>query len=223
MITLIFSKYLSSHVDNLQEVCRKHGLTIGLPKCEFAVSKIDFLGQLLSASGCSPLLKHSTAIFAFPPPPDIPALQRFYRKFLREAAAVLAPLMNTFRGPGKSLDWSLALDFTFCRAKVLLAAVPELFHPCPGAQISLAVNASDSHLGSVLQQLLDGSWAPLAFFSKKLSAAELKYTAFDMELLDAYSSLRHFRFLLEGRDFKIFTNHKPLTIALFRVSPPWSA
>ena len=74
-----------------------------------------------------------------------------------------------------------------------------------------------------MQQLLDGSWAPLAFFSKKLSVAEQKYFALDRELLAAYSSLRHFCFLLEGRVFAIFTNHKPLTLALFRVSLPWSA
>ena len=60
-------------------------------------------------------------------------------------------------------------------------------------------------------------------FSLKLSVAEQKYSAFDRELLAAYSSLQHFRFLLEGRKFTIFTDHKPLTLALFRVSPPWSA
>ena len=96
-------------------------------------------------------------------------------------------------------------------------------HLRPGAQISLAVDASDSHMGFVLQQLLDGSWAPMAFFSKKLSVAEQKYLAFDWELLAAYSSLWHFRFLLEGREFTIFTNHKPLALTLFRDFPPWSA
>ena len=43
---LIFSWNLSSHVDDLHEVfllCCQHGLTIGLPKCELAVSKIEFL------------------------------------------------------------------------------------------------------------------------------------------------------------------------------------
>ena len=62
---LIFSRDLSSHVDHLWKVfllCRQRGLTIGLPKCKFAVSKIEFLGTPLSATGCLPLTKHSPAI-----------------------------------------------------------------------------------------------------------------------------------------------------------------
>ena len=39
---------------------------------------------------------------------------------------------------------------------------------------------------------------PFAFFSKKLSSAESKYSTFNRELLAAYSSIRNFRFLLEG-------------------------
>ena len=74
---LIFSKELSSHVDHLSEVfilCRKHGLKFGLSKCEFAVFKTEFLGHLLSTTGCSLLSKHPTAISTFPPPSDKPAL-----------------------------------------------------------------------------------------------------------------------------------------------------
>ena len=67
------------------------------------------------------------------------------------------------------------------------------------------MDAPDTHLGAVLQQLLDGSWALLSFYSSYLSDAEKKYSLFDHEHLAAYSSL------------------KPLTHALFRVSPPWSA
>ena len=65
---LIFSKDLSSHAHHLREVfilSHKHGLTIGLSKCEFAVSKIEFSGHLLSATGCSPLSKHFAAILPF--------------------------------------------------------------------------------------------------------------------------------------------------------------
>jgi hypothetical protein len=64
---------------------------------------------------------------------------------------------------------------------------------------------------------------PLSFFSAKLSPAERKYSAFDRELLAAYLAVRHFRFLLEAKEFYILTDHKPLTYALHRVSEPWSA
>ena len=122
------------------------------------------------------LCRHLRLPSIFPPPSDKPALQRFlgmlniYRKFLRRAVGVLAPLTDALRGPDKSLVSGSGL--CLCRAKDLLADVPELVHPRPGAQISLAF---DSHLGSILQQLLDGSWASLATFSKKLSATECKY------------------------------------------------
>ena len=114
----------------------------------------------------------------------------------------------------------LCSDSPFTRAKNLLSSVPELVHSWPEAPISLAVDASDTHLGAVLQQLLNASWATLAFYSKKLSDTEKKYSAFDQELLAADSSLRHFRFMLDIRDFTIFTDHQPPTHALFRVSLP---
>jgi hypothetical protein len=64
--------------------------------------------------------------------------------------------------------------------------------------LSLATDASDTHAGGVLQQLNGGSWQPLAFYSKQLSGAGTRYSTFDMELLAAFSAVRHFRFLLEG-------------------------
>ena len=85
------------------------------------------------------------------------------------------------------------------------------------------MDASDSHVGAVLQHRIDEAWFPLAFFSRKLSDAEKKYSAFERELQAAYLSIRQFCFMLEGREFLLFSNHKPLTSALFRSSPPWTA
>ena len=64
------------------------------------------------------------------------------------------------------------LDSAFCHAKLLLVSVPVLTHPEPNAFVSFAVEASDSHVGAILQQLIGGSWSPFAFFLKKLSAIE---------------------------------------------------
>ena len=63
----------------------------------------------------------------------------------------------------------------------------------------------------------------MCVYSRKLSSAESRYSAFDRELFAAYSALRHFWFLPEGNEFVLFSDHKPLTHALFRTTPPWSA
>lgn len=47
-----------------------------------------------------------------------------------------------------------------------------------------------------------------------LNQAERKYSTYDRELLAAYSAIKHFRYLLEGRKFTLYTDHKPLTFAL---------
>nr|VZI22471.1 unnamed protein product [Spirometra erinaceieuropaei] len=76
------------------------------------------------------------------------------------------------------------------------------------------VDASNVALGAVLQQSLPNSTAPLAFFSRKLSKAEARYSTFGRELLTAYLAVRYFRHLLECREFTIFTDLKPLAFAM---------
>ena len=189
----------------------------------FVASEIEFLGHKLTSSGCQPLSKHTSAIKDFPTPTDKPALQRFlgmvnfYRKFIKDPALILAPLTNALKGPGKQLLWSSTLESAFLQAKNLLSAVPTLVHPVPGSALSVAVDASDSHVGAVLQQQVQGSWFPLSFFSRKRCRKE---EAFNRELLAAYSAIHHFRFMLEGRSFTLYTDHKPLTFAISRTSPP---
>ena len=63
---------------------------------------------------------------------------------------------------------------------------------------------------------------PLEFWSRKLTATETNYSAFDRELLAAYLAVRHFRHMLVGRVFHILTDHRPLTQALLRKAEPWS-
>ena len=55
------------------------------------------------------------------------------------------------------------MNQSFAAAKSVLANVPTLVHHDASARISLSVDAFGSHVGAVLQQEVDGSWAPLAF------------------------------------------------------------
>jgi hypothetical protein len=103
------------------------------------------------------------------PPADLSALHRFlgmlnyYRRFLPGIAYVLQP-----HSPMLVPVLSLPLDTchaNHANAKSILASAVPLQHPIPSATLSLATDASDSHVGGILQQRSPGSWQPLAFFS----------------------------------------------------------
>jgi hypothetical protein len=229
---LIASASLEEHMEHLRQfftILQENGLTINPAKCVFASDAVTFLGHRVTATGIVPLQQQVAAIKDFPPPTDLKGLQRFlgmvnfYRQFIPSVARILQPLTDLLRGNPKTLTWPPAAATAFEAAKTALINATPLSHPAPKAAVSLAVDASDSHVGGVLQQQHNGGWAPLAFFSKKLSPAQVKYSTFDRELLAAQLAIRHFRFLLEGRRFRLLTDHKPLVSAMHRVSPPWSA
>ena len=77
-------------------------------------------------------------------------------------------------------------------ASSYVEAVP-LAHPNPTARILVAADA-----GGVFEQVENGSNRPLGFFSRKLSPTEMRYAAFDRELLAAHDTIKHFLLLLEA-------------------------
>lgn len=82
------------------------------------------------------------------------------------------------------------------------------------AKLTLTTDASSDTIGALLHQVIDGSERPLSFFSIKLNNAQQKYSAFSRELLAIYLAIRHYRHILEGREFTVYTDHKPLVYAL---------
>ena len=104
------------------------------------------------------------------------------------------------------------------RAKEALADASLLAHPASSTATNIMTDASDVAVGAVLQQLQHNEWRPIAYFSRKLNTAQTKYSTFDRELLAIYLAVKHFRHFVEGYQFHIFTDHKPLTFALTSTS-----
>ncbi len=222
------------HLRQLFEAFRQHSLVIHLEKCVFGASTIDFLGHRMSAAGVQPLPSHVAAVQDFPRPETVKELQaflgmvNFYRRFLPAVARTLKPLTDSLRGglhANDPVQWSPECAEAFPASKQALLQATCLAHPTSGAQLSLAMDASATHVGATLQQQLPGhsTFQPLGFFSKKLEPAQQKYSAFDRELFAVYAGIRHFRHMLEGQKFAVLTDHKPLTHAVFRVLDPWTA
>ena len=68
-------------------------------------------------------------------------------------------------------------------------------------------DASAYQLGAVITQ----DKRPFAFFSRKLTDMQRKYSVTEIELLAIVETLKEFKGMLWGQDIKVFTDHKNLT------------
>ena len=231
---LLASRNKKDHLKHLEELFSRlsnYGLVINVKKCQFGMSDISFLGHHINNKGATPLPEKVESIQKFSKPSTAKGLQEFagminfYHRFIPRAANIMRPLYQALSGKQtkKSLTWTEEMSQAFIEAKSALAKASMLAHPIPEAHISLATDASDTAIGGVLQQEVQGHWQPLAFFSRQLQKPQIKYSTFDRELLAIYLAIRHFRYYLEGRHFTVYTDHKPLTFAMSKVSDSWSA
>ena len=198
-------------------------------KCEFGRSNLIFLGHDMSADGIKQSPDKVAAVASFDTPGTSKQLQRFcgmlnyYHRFVPHVAEIMKPLYAAISKQEKNLNWTEDMTAAFKKSKDALSQAAQLAHPVSDAKLFLTVDASNVAVGGVLEQLVSGVVQPLGFFSRKLSKSELRYSTFDREVLAAYLAIKHFRHFVEGRDFTIFTDHKPLVSAMFRSSDPWSA
>ena len=80
-------------------------------------------------------------------------------------------------------------------------------------------DASHTGLGAVLEQQYAESWFPIAYASRFLSRAELKYSTNELDLLSVVWATDHFKYYLLGSIFDLITNHTALISAL---KPNWA-
>lgn len=227
---LIASRSVEEHKEHLHKLFErltKYGLNVNTSKCILGVSSLEFLGHTVTTEGISPMKERVNAIVNYAAPNSIKQAQRFvgminyYFRFVPKLAEILIPIHTYITQASKDkkklrnkfqFNWSQECDEAFITAKNALANATMLVHPKrKNLLISLSTDASQHAVGSVLQQFHNNTWQPLAFFSKKLQKNETKLSTIDRELLAVYLSIKHFRYFLEGRNFVIYTDHKPLT------------
>lgn len=223
---LIASDSEDNHLQHLHLLFQRldsYHIRVSPDKCVFGQTSLEFLGHFVNSKGIRPLQAKVDAIESIVPPTSLRQLRHFlgmvnfYRRFIPNCAGKLLPLTQILRDKKKK-DCPITLSdealSSFHGIKRELSSVPFLTHQVQDANLSVSCDASASAVGGVLQQTVDGQTQPLAFFSRQLKPAECRYSTFDRELLAIFLTIRHFRHNLEGRDFVIFTDHKPLTFAL---------
>ena len=194
-------------------------MIVNRAKCVLGKPSLDFLGYRVDATGISPLPERVEAIRSFEPPTNIKELQRFngminyYRRWIPRAAEHMYHLFDALKGPKgkgkpKTLDWSGDLQKSFDAVKEALAQATLLHHPRPGARLAVTTDASNQAIGGVLEQEGPDGWEPLAFYSAKLTDKQQEWVPYDRELLASFKSIRHFRPMIEGRPFTLYSDHR---------------
>lgn len=220
---LIASRTPEEHQTHIKIVFQRlseNGLAINIAKSEFKVTELTFLGHKVTSDGLFPLRDKIEAVQSFPRPTSKRQLRRFlglvgfYRIFHRQIAPVLKPLYSLLTGKEKDIKWSPDADTAFSATKRAIADTTMLHFHQADAPLSLQTDASDQAIGAVLQQKVNNHWQPLAFFSRALEAAQKKYSTFDRELLAVVKAIKYFQYMLEGRPFTVYTDHRPLTTAM---------
>ncbi|GFT68990.1 retrovirus-related Pol polyprotein from transposon opus [Nephila pilipes] len=139
--------------------------------------QVEYLGYLITAEGSCPLPVKVEAINNYKIPNTIHELRtflemiNFYRKYLKNAAKTQTPLHDMLKGAKKKdrrkVPWIEGTIKNFEQCKSGLAKAALLSFKKFGLPLSLCADASDFAIGSVLQQYVDESWKPIAFYSKK--------------------------------------------------------
>ena len=229
---LVASETPAQHLEDLKAVfsiLAENGLVVNRAKCTLGASSLQFLGYLLDENGISPLPERVEGLSKFPVPTTVKELQRFlgivnyYRRFIPRAAQHLTHLTDSLKGKPKTLVWSADCQASFEATKSALAAATLLHHPRPLAQISLTTDASKIAIGGVLEQRGPRGWEPLGFWSAKLQGNQREWPPYDRELLAAFRACRHFRPMLEGRVFTLYTDHQSLVPSLAKKTKPHTA
>jgi hypothetical protein len=94
----------------------------------------------------------------------------------------------------------------FVNVKAATAKETVLTYPDVLKSFEIYTNTSLMQLGAVITQ--DNK--PIAFFSRKLSKMQQKYSVTEIKLLAIVETLKEFKGMLWGQDIKVYTNHKNL-------------
>ena len=215
------------HLEKLEVVFERlkdAKLRINANKSTFSTEEIEYLGYMLTRSGIKPQPNKVSAILALTPPENVKGLRRFlgivqyYRDLWEKRSDMLAPLTDLVGECGetkvtkknktkkKPWRWDQVHQDAFDAIKRTIAREVILAYPDFTQRFDIYTDASKTQLGAVITQ----NNRPIAFFSRKLTPAQQKYSVTEFELLSIVETLKEFKGMLWGQNIRVYTDHMNL-------------
>jgi ribonuclease HI len=198
----VFSKSDKEHCRHLRKVflkCRNFGISLNPKKSLFAMQEGKLLGHIVSAEGVRIDPSRVEAIQALSIPRSKKEVQSFLGKinFLRRFVPNFAEevkLITTMLKKGNEVRWTPQSRHSFEQIKKALTEAPVLISPDYSKDFLIFSFASPDTVVVVLLQTNDsGLEQPIAYFSRALRDAEVRYDTMEKQAYALVKSLKAFR------------------------------
>jgi hypothetical protein len=201
----VFSRSDKEHCCHLRKVfskCCRFGLSLNPKKSLFAMEEGNLLGHIVSAKGVRVDPSRVKAIQTLSLPRSKKEVQAFLGKinFLRRFVSNFAELVKhitTMLKKGNEVKWTAEPRESFNQIKKALTEAPVLISPDYSKDFLIFSFASfDTVAAVLLQRNEEGREQPIAFFSRALRDAEVKYEIMEKQAYALVKSLKSFRVYL---------------------------
>jgi hypothetical protein len=218
-LIIITNGSFENHLTEIRKVfsrLRDNQLQLHADKSSFCALETEYLGFVLTPDGIKPQPKKVQAILNIAPPTNVRQVRSFlgainhYKQLIPHRSHLSTPLTNLTK-KGTKFTWNSDCQVAFDALKTAIAKSVALAYPDFSKPFEIYTDASKFQLGAVISQ----NDRPLAFYSRKLTDAQTRYTVIEQELLSIVETLREFRTILLGHEIIIYTDHKNLTFTNF--------
>ncbi|GBN10114.1 Retrovirus-related Pol polyprotein from transposon 297 [Araneus ventricosus] len=140
-------------------------------------------------------------------------LSSYYRDYIPNFSEIVLPLTDlTKRKVSNILPWSIEAEEAFVKIKDELVRMPTLHTPDISRPFWLYTDASATAIGACLAQHDDvGRELPIAFFSKKLTPTQMKWSTIEREAFCVLEALKKFDTWIFGGKIQVVSDHIHLT------------
>ena len=206
---LVFSKDADEHqrhLDLVHELLRKHQLYPCIDKSIFFQSRLPFCGYIVDQDGVHVDPEKIKVIRGWPPPTTVHEVRQFiglcgfYQQFVEGFQAVAAPLTAMFKA---DFEWECTAvhQASFDKLKQAMISATHLSAIDPRQPYHVYTDASKDCVGATLAQRCahgkhKGYLRPIAFMSRKMQPAEIRYPIREQELLAIVLALKQWFHLL---------------------------
>ena len=194
---------------------RAHRIHLHAPKpSDLFTTTVNFCGYTVSHGAIQPDRARTAAVDRFPLTTPGQALTLlgfcgYWREHIPNFSVKAAALYDYANG---KIGLTASVIASGEQLKAELRNAVALARPALDKPYVIHTDASLAGVGAVLSQAqAEGPALPIAFMSKRLKGASLRWPIFHIELFAIYEAVRQFRvFLDNGQCHAVYTDHRPL-------------